>query len=268
VTGRHATRGAAGVGGILAGLLGLTIVVSPPSQAESKQLLVSNTPAGPFSDNLATPLFADTGPWVPNDRASRTFYVKNNSQDVARTTVAVVNRSGPGDFVDALTFDVDLEGTTTTGALPAAGSEDCGLVATGPNIGPGELQAVDISMAVADLEGQQGMNHAASLDFVVTLTQSGPDGQIDVCGAQAEAEPEVRGVQDHDEDADQCQRDVVVTAVGDPTCVPTVVAAGTSSDGTEPREPAVVAGWAGVLLAIGGSLVIWASRRRRDEPAP
>jgi len=259
VIGRRAT---VDVVAMLTGLLALAIVFSPPSQAESKQLLVSSSAAGPFRDHLAMPLFAGTGPFVPHDEASRTFYVLNNSQQVARTTVAVVNRAASGDLEDALTFEVDIEGTTTSGALPGPGAEKCDLVATGPNLQPGDRQAVAISLAVADLEGQVGMNEAASLDFVVTLTHAGADGHVEVCGEQAGAGSEAGA--EPDVPAEHCQRDVVVTAVGDPTCAPTAIAAGTSYGGSEPRHPAVAAGLAGVLITTGAGLVLWAGRRRRD----
>lgn len=104
------------------------------------------------------------------------------------------------------------------------------------------------------------MRQAASLDFVVTLTQTGETGWVEVCGEQAEAEPEIKGDQGSGPD---CTRDVVVTTTGTPTCVPTAVDAGATYGGGEPRDAATVAGLAGVLITLG--LVLWADRRRRNE---
>lgn len=266
------------VGAALAAVVAslLVVLATSPAQAEPKQLLVAGSAQGPFRDNLATPLFAGTGRLVPLDSATSTFYVKNNGKQTARTTVAVVNRGGSNAFEDALTLDVDIDGTASVATVPAPGGKGCSLVTTGPSLAPGAVQAVDIGLTVADLDGQVGMDQAASLDVVVTLSQVGPRGQVKVCGEQATAEPEVKGEQATDGgDADgeaggdgvvaDCARDVVVTVAGDPTCVPTAVAAGRGAayGGGEPRDPATVAGLAGLLAAAGASLVLWAGRRRR-----
>ncbi len=252
---------------VVALLVGL---LSSPSQAEPKKLLVSNAAHGPFRDNLATPLFDDDGPFVPLDEASSTFYVKNNSKQAARATLAIVNRGGTNEFEDALTFDVDIDGTTTTSTVPAPGSPGCSLVLTGPSIAPGGVQGIDLSLAVADLQDQVGTDQAASLDFVVTLSQVGPQGQVKVCGEQATAQPEVKGAQGHGSgsgsgpgnggdgsgDGGDCQRDVVVTVAGPPTCVPTAVDAGGTAPygGGESRSPLVVIGLALLLAGVGAVL--------------
>jgi hypothetical protein len=242
----------------------LLALLSAPSQADPKKLLVSNTATGPFRDNLATPLFDGAGRFVPLDEASSTFYVKNNSKQTARATLAVVNRGGSNDFEDALTFDVDIDGTAASGAVPEVGSKGCSLITTGPSIAPGKVQAVDISLAVADLQDQVGMDQAATLDFVLTLTQTGKNGQVEVCGEQATAQPEVKGAQGGRSD---CRRDVVVTVAGDPTCVPTAVDAGRAGHPSygagDPRSALAVTGMAGLLAGLGAGLVLWANRRRR-----
>lgn len=282
--------------GAAAGLLVVAVaallvgLLSAPSQAEPKKLLVSSSATGPFRDNLATPLFDDAGPFVPLDEASSTFYVKNNSKQTARATLAVVNRGGTNEFEDALTFDVDIDGTTTTSTVPAPGSPGCSLVLTGPSIAPGAVQGIDLSLSVADLQGRAGTDQAASLDFVVTLSQIGPKGQVKVCGEQATAQPEVKGAQgngsgngsgdgsgdgsgngqgDGGDAAADCDRDVVVTVAGAPTCVPTAVDAGGDAPygGGEPRSPQVVLGLVLVVLGAGAVLVGWLNRRRRTQLA-
>lgn len=261
----------------------MIILLGSPSQADPKKLLVSNSASGPFRDNLATPLFASDATFVPLDQATNTFYVKNNSKQVARTTVQVVNRGTTNAFESALTFDIDIDGTSTGGTVPLPGTPGCTLVITGPSIKPGAVQAVDVSLAVADLTAQVGMDQAASLDFVVTLTQTGKNGQVEVCGAQATAEPEVKGAQgnangnangngDGNSDGDgngggaDCDRDVVVSATGSPTCVPTAVDAGASYGSGEVRSPGAIAGIAALMVATGGLLLLATRRRRREDP--
>jgi hypothetical protein len=246
---------------VLVALAMLVLVLSAPSQADPKKLLVANSATGPFKDNLATPLFKNEGPFVPLDDVTSSFWVKNNSPQPARLTVAVVNRGTTNEFEQALTFDVNIQGTQSTSTVPDPGSPGCHLVTTGPNIGPGSVQKVDVGLAVADLQEQIGMNQAASLDFVVTLSQVGPKGQIQVCGQQATAQPvEVKGEQ---ATAGQCAKNVVVTVAGKPTCVPTAVDAGLSYD--EPRDPAEVAGLALLLTGGGAAMMWWGNRRRRRE---
>ena len=248
---------------VLAALAMLILVVSSPSQADPKKLLVSNSSNGPFQNNLATPLFQGSGPFVPLDQASNAFYVKNNSPQPARVTVQVVNRDDTNDFEKALTFNINIQGTQSSSSVPDPGNKGCSLVTTGPNIAPGGVQKVDVGVAVADLQQQIGMDQAASLDFVVTLSQVGPKGQIQVCGAQATAQPvEVKGEQ---ATAGECAKNVVVTVAGRPTCVPTSVDAGLSYD--EQRSPAEVAGLGILLIGGGATLMWWGNRRRRREAA-
>lgn len=252
----------------------LIITMASPSSADPKKLLVSSSANGPFQSNLATPLFKDSAKFVPLDEATSTFWVKNNSKQTARTTVSVVNRGTTNDFEKALTFDVDIQGTTSSGTVPAPGSPGCSLVTTGPSIAPGKVQRVDVSLAVADLQQQIGMDQAASLDFVVTLTQTGKNGQVEVCGEQAVAQPEVKGEQATSDgngngstgNGEQC-RDVVVTVAGPPTCVPTAVDAGATYGGGEPRDPREIAVLSVVLVATGAGVLAWAGRRRRRVEA-
>ena len=256
-------RAATGVVGLLPVVAVLIVVLSPPSQADPKKLLVSSAASGPFRDNLATPLFKDGAKLVPLDEATQTFYVKNNSHQTARATVAVVNRGATNAFEEALTFDIHIDGASTGGAIPLPGTPGCSLVVTGPSIKAGAVQAVDVSLAVADLQARVGTDRAASLDFVVTLTQTGRNGWVEVCGAQFAAQPEVKGHQGTTGGTD-CTRDVVVTASGSPTCVPTAVDAGTTLGGVS-RGPALGFVVAGMLILGRVGILLWGGRRRREE---
>jgi len=243
----------------------MVMFLGTPSEAVTKNLLISSSADGPFRDHLSRPLFKGEGPFVPLDRADSTFYVKNNSSDTARATLAVVNRGTSNDLESALSFDVDIQGTKSSGALPSPGRDGCALITTGPSIEPGDVQAVDLSLAMADVTGQEGMAEVASLDFVLTLSQVGENGEVDVCGEQADAEPEAEGEQGEEGEpvSDQCRRDVVVTVAGEPSCVPTVVDAGATYGLGEPRSPGTVAFLAAVLVSLGAGMLLLAGRRRR-----
>jgi hypothetical protein len=117
------------------------------------------------------------------------------------------------------------------------------------------------------------MGQQASVDLRVSLTQD--PGGIEVCGEEAEADPEpVSGGQgDGGGDADpvDCVQDVVVTTAGPPTCVPTSVEAGVGAAlgdgfggaGAWDTRPAAVA-----VGLLGGLLLLWARRRRGRADAP
>lgn len=89
---------------------------------------------------------------MPLDEATSTFYVKNSSQQVARTTLAVVNSDNTKTFESALTFAVHIDGITSNSTMPAPGTRGCSLITTGPSIEPGAVQTVDLALAVADLQ--------------------------------------------------------------------------------------------------------------------
>lgn len=221
-----------------------------PAQAREAGLQVSRSATGPFADQLPSPLLADLGRVVPLDRASGTFWVKNSSPRVARTTVAVVNRGAANVLTGALTVTVDVDGTVSTGTLPPDG-RPCELVATGPHLRPGAVQPVEVSLAVGDLTGQQGVRERFALDVDVTLSHLGGAGEVAVCGEQASAGPPPA----------DCEGTAVVTVAGPPRCVPTVVDAGLHDGLGVPREPAVVAG-TGVTVLVVGALLVLAVRRR------
>ena len=226
-------------------------VLGGPAQAHGAGLLVSSSESGPYADQLSAPLLDGIGRVVPLDRAGGTFYVKNTSPRVARTTVSVVNRGGVNALTGALSVTVDVAGTVSSGALPPQGGR-CDLVTTGPELRPGGVQPVEVSLAVGDLTAQQGMSQRFALDLDVTMTDAEEAGEVAVCGEQAEARPATA----------DCERSAVVTVAGPPRCVPTAVDAGLGGGLPVPGDPAVVAG-AGVTLVVVGGLVLLAVRRHR-----
>ena len=236
---------------LAASLAGLT----GPAQAGEAGLLVSRSESGPFTDQLSAPLLAGVGRVVPLDEAGGTFYVKNSSPQVARTTVAVVNRGDANALTGALVVAVDVGGTSSTGTLPPDGQR-CDLVTTGPTLPPGSVQQVGVSLAVGNLTGQQGMREQFVLDVDVTLSHLGGSGDVAACGEQASSEPPVA----------DCERTAVVTLAGDLRCVPTAIDAGLRDGLGVPRDPGVVAGAAVTVLVLGGLLLLAVQRRRRHAP--
>ena len=237
-------------------LAGSLAALTGPAEARDAGLQVSRSASGPFADQLPGPLLDGIGRVVPLDAAGGTFFVRNGSPRVARTTVAVVNRGGANALTGALTLIVDVGGTTSTGTLPPDGRR-CDLVTTGPDLAPGAVQPVEVSLEVGDLTGQRGMDERLALDVDVTLSHLGGSGDVAACGRQAPGAPPVA----------DCQRAAVVTLAGDQRCPPTAVDAGVGDGLDLPRHPATTAGIGVTLLLVGGLLLVL-RRRRRGAPDP
>lgn len=235
-------------------LLASLVALAGPAQARGTGLLVSRSETGPFADQLSTPLLGGIGRVVPLDRAGGTFYVKNASPRVARTTVAVVDRGAGNALTGALIVTVDVAGTVSSGTVSPDGGE-CELVVTGPDLGPGEVQPVEVSFTVGNLTGQQGTDERFALDVDVTLSHIRDSGEVPVCGEQAAARPPTA----------DCERTAVVTVAGAPRCLPTAIDAGLHDGLGGPRGPAAVAVVAVTAIVLGG-LVLLAVRRRRTAP--
>ena len=228
------TRRRPAVPRLVAGLLLLVslAVATGPAQARDAGLQVSRSASGPFADQLPGPLLDGIGLVVPLDVAGGTFYVRNSSPQVARTTVAVVNRGDRNALTGALTLTVDVDGTTVTGTLPPDGRR-CDLVATGPDLAPGAVQPVEVALEVGDLTGQRGTDERLALDVDVTLSHLGGGGRRR--GVRR------AGVGRAAPDAD-CERTAVVTLSGEHRCPPTAVDAGLHDGLGVPRDPAAVSG--------------------------
>lgn len=255
------TRIATAVGVVLLTALLSALLVSSPSQAEPKKLKVSSSATGPWSDHLTTPLFEGDGPFVPADAVPDRFYLKNDSQQPARATLAVVNRGSSNAFAQALSFTTDIGGVRSTVPVYADSKTKCKTYVTGPSIPAGGVQPVDVTLNFGDVAGQVAMNEQAGVSFVLTLSQVGPKGKVDICGVQARAEP-----------ATACAgaTNTVVAVLGTATCpqVKGVQASRAAAGGTlaatgAPRGVGTL-GALGVALLAGGAGLLVVRRRRAD----
>ena len=228
---------------LVAGLLGV-LSLGSPAYAAQKKLKLATSAAGPFGDHLTTPLFEGT--YVPGDVTS-SFYVKNDSPQTARATIALVEKAPVNDFERALSFSASVDGTTGT---PVPMFEDkkknqCRTLVTGPTMDGGAVQRIDVSMLIAD---SAPMDQGASFSFVVTLSQVTNKGKVDVCGPQSPggtaARVEVLGA----------------AASGTPPPSATLVEPVASSR----TLPSVIAG--GFVLLAGA--LLFAALHRRDDGEP
>ncbi|MGN6131057.1 MAG: hypothetical protein ACTHOK_12025 [Nocardioidaceae bacterium] len=250
------------------------LLTGSPTQADPKKLLVSNDGVT-WGDNLTKPLFGELGPLVPQDKVKSSFFLKNNSHQPARATLAVVDRGPANDFTQALTFDYDVAGTTTPIPVAVDQKPKCKTYVTGPSIEPGKTQQVKVGVNFADVAGQTATGQTSTVDFVLTLSQVGPNGRVDICGEQAPAQP-----------YQECKNPAlqVVTVVGKPTCAEVLgtealrggkqgTSAGASGNAVgdsvlaatgAPRSVSTLLPLAVGLLVAGAGLMV--VRRRREEP--
>ncbi len=256
-----------GTAALLLGLACSPLLVSAPAAAGGSGVQVSASPTGPFRDQLPRQLFAGTGKLVPGDRVTRTFYVRNDSDVVARTSLDVSRSGQRNELADAIDVSVKL-GDVSAGPVETGGP-DCTLTTTGPDLAPGAVQPVEVSVAFDDVTGTRATAQRASLDFLVTLTQV-DIGVIETCGDQETADPEDEPPGGTAPDHDRCEDGAVVTVTGTPACVPTVVDAGQAREHRAHhsiRERVSRSAFpALLLLGVGGGLVIgaWPLTRRRS----
>ncbi|MGH3347712.1 MAG: hypothetical protein ACRDO4_12085 [Nocardioides sp.] len=228
---------------VVAALLGV-LSLGTPAYADQKKLKLAGSAAGPFGDHLTTPLFEGT--YVPGS-ATSSFYVKNDSSQTARATIALVEKAPVNDFERALSFSASVDGTTGT---PVPLFEDqkknqCRTIVTGPTMDGGAVQRIDVNMHVA---GSAPMDENASFSFVVTLSQVTKKGKVDVCGPQSPGGPAAR----------------VEVLGASATASPTAAATEVEPASAGRSLPNVVAG--GFVLVAAGALLFAALRRRDDEP--
>ena len=255
------TRIATAVGIVLLAALMSALLISSPSQAEPKKLKVSSTATGPWADHLTTPLFEGDGPFEPADVVPDRFYLKNSSNQPARATLAVVDRGASNAFEQNVSFTTDIGGVTSTVPVFVDSRTKCKTYVTGPSIPAGGVQPVDVTLNVADVTGQVAMNEQASVDFVLTLSQVGPKGKVDICGAQATAEPYTECAS---------KNNTVVTVLGAATCPQikgveaTRAAGGTLATTGAPRGAGTL-GALGLALLTGGAGLLVVRRRRAAD---
>jgi LPXTG-motif cell wall-anchored protein len=235
------------------------LLLSSPSHAEAQRLQVGTSANGPWSDRLAAALFDDVGPLVPRDVVTRTFYLRNGSRQAARPTLALADRSADDELAQHLTVTAAV-GAVSSDVEPAGGpGSGCTALVTGAGIPAGGVQEVAVTLRLDDMAGQVAMNQRTDLDLVVTLSEVGPTGRVDVCGAE-DARPDPAG----------CPGGArsVVTVLGAAGCpdvkgAQAVHATGTLADTGAPRGAGTLAGVG--LGLVGGGVLLLAVRRRRER---
>ncbi|MCH1867565.1 hypothetical protein [Nocardioides sp. CFH 31398] len=158
---------------LLAVLAGASLALAvPPGHAEGRGPSVGLSPdGGRYADSLEGPLFDEALRWVPGDRRSASWWVRNESADTARLSVEV-----PEDAVVPGWLGVSTRADDGWTPVAADASGVVGLLA------PGEERRVDLRVDMRPGAGNASERGTADLRLRVRLTEEVPGGGPDEQG--------------------------------------------------------------------------------------
>jgi len=160
----------------LLGLLALTLLVPGAARADPDGPSVGLSPdGGRWADSLEGPLFSTALRWVPGDRRSASWWVRNESRDRARLSVELPEDAVLPGWL-ALSTRVDDGWTSVADGGP-------GVVGV---LAPGEERRVDLRVAMRPAAGNASERETADLRLRVRLTEEVPG-----TGPGDETDPEV-----------------------------------------------------------------------------
>ena len=140
-----------------------------------------------WSDELATPLFADDVLWVPGDVRSAHFFVRNQADELGRLSVAVQRAHRDDLNADG---DLDIEVRAARGAWTPVGVTGLAKIPGADDLRSDEPVLVSVRVALDPRSPNRSMMHASDLTFLVRLT----DARV-VAGASSSLDQGAQGVQ-------------------------------------------------------------------------
>lgn len=157
---------------VLVALL-VPLVASTPARADSRIGL--SVDGLSWSRHLETPLFDTERRWVPGDRETASFYVRNQAESGALLNVTV--RSADEDALLHV-GDISLHARAAGGAWHPLTNQERSHVLTISTLGAGDALQVDLRAAFDPASTNQSQRSAVALDFEVTLREAraGADG--------------------------------------------------------------------------------------------
>lgn len=122
-----------------------------------------------YSPTFNGPLFSSAIRWVPGDSRTATFYVRNQSPNLASLAVTVLG-DHVGDLIDSGDITVDASGGGGVSSSVSTGDEQLILIAS--DISAGQVVPVNITVDFAESSPNETQLRSTDLNFRVTLTQS------------------------------------------------------------------------------------------------
>jgi LPXTG-motif cell wall-anchored protein len=168
------------------GVPALALLIGPTSVASDRAGVVAvSADAVHWSSSLTTPLFDPEVRWVPGDRRTASFFVRNGGPTPASLRLDV--RSTAGDLVH--TGDVTFSARTGGGAwVPLARDRDSAVLSVAP-LPVGADAQVDVRATFDPASTNRSQHSSAELWFVVRLTDTKAEpvssGPLPATGAPA-----------------------------------------------------------------------------------
>lgn len=151
----------------------ILLIATPAVAAEEIGL---STDGVSWGSTLSQPLFDAGNRWVPGDRETASFWVRNQSDDPALLDIAIL-----GSSVDSLMETGDL-----SVAVSAASGGGSSTTKTGRHellssraVEPGQTERIDVTVALDSASSNMSQVKALDLRFEVRLTQDAPASDQD-----------------------------------------------------------------------------------------
>lgn len=173
----------------------LSLMSVGPAHADPDFLKISFDREEGYADQLDGPLWQGSARMAPTvGMDSRTFFIKNDSNQTAKATLGLTDISGDlADFVDFTITFVGSNGTSVTnGVAVQPDGKKCRTFATRPVIPAGGIQEAFVTATLVDLDNQDHQDESAEVDFRLALSQVIRNDKTDPCG---NVKTEVAGAQ-------------------------------------------------------------------------
>ena len=121
-----------------------------------------------WGSGLSQPLFDAAFRWVPGDRETASFWVRNESDDSALLDIAIL-----GSSIDSLmeTGDLSVTVATATGGGRTTTTTGTHELISSRTVRPGEIERIDVTVALDSAATNESQVKALDLRFEVRLTQ-------------------------------------------------------------------------------------------------
>jgi len=158
----------------------LAILLGPAAVAGRPGVVAVSTDGVHWSSGLATPLFDSQARWVPGDRRTATFFVRNGGPSAATLRLQV--RAVADELVE--TRDLRFAARSDGGSWTALPQDEASAVLRVAPLPTGEQSRIDVRAAFDPASTNRSQQLSSELWFVVRLTDARTEqGDLPATGA-------------------------------------------------------------------------------------
>lgn len=149
-------------------VFGVVVVLGAPVAAVAANEVGLSSDGTSWGPTLDRPLFDPNFRWVPGDKESSSFWVRNQSATAARLDIDVI-----GSAIESLveTGDVEVAVRVDDGSWVATRQSGRQSLATAVPVGPGERHKVTVSVRFDPASANVSQTRQWELTFEIRLTQ-------------------------------------------------------------------------------------------------